>query len=157
MSERPSDIILPEGWTWERVEEQRAKWGIADNMVPIAVVPGACVAWGTINGVRLLRLEELISAYLAAKTLDEAGRLAVEVECYADEIGYDDHTRLKAVHTASEKHFAIMDEIAAMERAADGNSYRYHATGLPAGGDRNAQVAEPLRSIINSFSAWVIR
>jgi hypothetical protein len=132
---RPSDITLPEGWTWERVEEQRARWGHADNMVPIAAVPGVCVAWGTIQSVRLAHLEELISAYLDAKTIDDAGRLAVEVEQYADEIGYDDHARLKAVHTASEKHFAIMDEIAAMERAVDGNSYRYHATGLPAGGD----------------------
>lgn len=52
MSERPSDITLPVGWTWERVEQQRAKWGIADNMVPIAMVPGAAVAWGTINSVR---------------------------------------------------------------------------------------------------------
>lgn len=25
------------------------------------------------------------------------------------------------------------------ERAADGNSYRYHATGLPAGGDKNPE------------------
>lgn len=52
---RPNDIPLPTGWTWERVEAQRAKWGIADSMVPIAAVPGACVAWGTINSVRLER------------------------------------------------------------------------------------------------------
>jgi hypothetical protein len=45
---KQTDIRLPAGWTWERVAEQRAKWGIADNMVPIATVPGACVAWGTI-------------------------------------------------------------------------------------------------------------
>jgi len=49
---RPTDIKLPAGWTWEQVEAQRAKWGIADNMIPIAVVPGACVAWGTINSAR---------------------------------------------------------------------------------------------------------
>lgn len=49
---RPSDIALPEGWTWDRVEAHRAKWGIADNMVPLAGVPGVCVAWGTINSVR---------------------------------------------------------------------------------------------------------
>lgn len=55
MLNRPSDIALPEGWTWERVEASRAQWGIADNMVPIAVVPGACVAWGTINSVRQTR------------------------------------------------------------------------------------------------------
>jgi hypothetical protein len=51
---RPADITLPEGWTWDRVEASRAKWGIADNMVPIANGPGVC-AWGTINSVRLLR------------------------------------------------------------------------------------------------------
>jgi len=54
---RPTDITLPEGWTWERVEEARAKWDIAENMVPIATAPG-CVAWGTINSVRLSRKEE---------------------------------------------------------------------------------------------------
>lgn len=52
---RPSDIALPIGWTWEHVEAQRAKWDIAANMVPIATVSGACVAWGTINSVRLER------------------------------------------------------------------------------------------------------
>lgn len=49
---RPSDIQLPSGWTWERVEAERAKWDIADNMVPIATVSGVCCAWGTINSVR---------------------------------------------------------------------------------------------------------
>lgn len=57
MNNRPTDITLPQGWTWELVEASRAKWGIAANMVPIAVVPGACVAWGTINSVRLERGE----------------------------------------------------------------------------------------------------
>lgn len=50
---RPADITLPDGWTWERVEAQRAKWSIDDNMIPIATVPGACVAWGTIDSVRM--------------------------------------------------------------------------------------------------------
>lgn len=59
---RPSDIALPDGWTWERVEAQRAKWDIADSMVPIAQVPGACVAWGTINSVRI---DRAIAAYEA--------------------------------------------------------------------------------------------
>lgn len=49
---RPADIPLPVGWTWERVEAQRAKWDIDPNMVPIAIAPG-CVGWGTINSVRL--------------------------------------------------------------------------------------------------------
>lgn len=56
MTDRPTDIMLPEGWTWERVEASRAKWDIAANMVPIATAPG-CVAWGTINSVRLARVE----------------------------------------------------------------------------------------------------
>lgn len=43
--------FLPDGWTWDRVEAERAKWDIASNMVPIATAPG-CVAWGTINSVR---------------------------------------------------------------------------------------------------------
>jgi hypothetical protein len=51
MTERPTDITLPAGWTWEHVEASRAKWDIAANMVPIAVAPGV-VAWGTINSVR---------------------------------------------------------------------------------------------------------
>ena len=53
---RPSDIPLPAGWTWERVESERAKWGIADNMVPVAAASGV-IAWGTINSVRLARRE----------------------------------------------------------------------------------------------------
>lgn len=53
--QRPVDISLPQGWTWERVEAERARWGIAENMVPVASVPGACVAWGTIGSVRQVR------------------------------------------------------------------------------------------------------
>ena len=49
---RPADITLPDGWTWELVEAERARWGIDETMVPVAIVPGACVAWGTINSVR---------------------------------------------------------------------------------------------------------
>lgn len=49
---RPDDIKLPAGWTWDDVEAQRAKWGIADNMVPVACGPGV-VGWGTINSVRI--------------------------------------------------------------------------------------------------------
>lgn len=52
---RPSDIPLPIGWTWEHVEAQRAKWGIAANMVPLVSVAGVCTAWGTINSVRMER------------------------------------------------------------------------------------------------------
>lgn len=52
---RPADITLPEGWTWDRVEAERAKWDIDDNMVPVVVVPGVCAGWGTINSVRLAR------------------------------------------------------------------------------------------------------
>jgi hypothetical protein len=48
---RPTDIKLPEGWTWDRVEAARAKWGIEDSFIPVAVVPGAAVAWATINSV----------------------------------------------------------------------------------------------------------
>lgn len=59
---RPSDIPLPSGWTWELVEAQRAKWGIADDMVPIASA-GGCVAWGTINSVRIA--EKLLADYFA--------------------------------------------------------------------------------------------
>lgn len=51
---RPADIALPEGYTWEIVEAERARWDIADNMVPVASVPGAGTAWGTINSVRTL-------------------------------------------------------------------------------------------------------
>lgn len=58
-TERPEDIELPAGWTWDLVEERRAKWGIGPNMVPIANAPG-CTAWGTINSVRNERkLQEL--------------------------------------------------------------------------------------------------
>lgn len=48
---RPTDIKLPEGWTWDRVETERAKWGIEDSFIPVAVAAGA-VAWGTINSER---------------------------------------------------------------------------------------------------------
>jgi len=53
MNYRPADIRLPDGWTWNDVEQQRAKWGIPENMVPL-VCAGGCVAWGTINSVRML-------------------------------------------------------------------------------------------------------
>lgn len=52
MPERPADIELPAGWDWDRVESQRRRWDISDDMVPVVVVPGAAVAWGTINSVR---------------------------------------------------------------------------------------------------------
>lgn len=54
MTERPTDIKLPDGWDWDRVERARLLWGINDNMVPVAVGgAGPCVAaWGTINSVR---------------------------------------------------------------------------------------------------------
>ena len=51
-AERPSDIPLPAGWTWDRVEAERDRWGIAPNMVPLVASHGA-VAWGTINSVRM--------------------------------------------------------------------------------------------------------
>ena len=45
---------LPEGLTWERVAERRARWAIADIFVPVAVAPD-CVGWGVphIRGVPL--------------------------------------------------------------------------------------------------------
>ncbi len=46
------DIKLPVGWDWARVEAERQKWNIADNMVPLTSGPGNVVAWGTINSVR---------------------------------------------------------------------------------------------------------
>ena len=52
---RPDDIKLPQGYTWELVEAERARWDIADHMVPVASVSGLCTAWGTINSVRMLR------------------------------------------------------------------------------------------------------
>ena len=54
-ADRPDDMPLPEGWTWEMVEEARAKWDISPNMVPVAAAPG-CVAWGTVNSVRLAKV-----------------------------------------------------------------------------------------------------
>lgn len=39
---------LPDGWTWETVKEQRAKWNLADDLMPVAVALG-CVVWATIN------------------------------------------------------------------------------------------------------------
>lgn len=53
-SNRPADIELPEGWTWDLVEQHRAKWDIARNMVPVASAGGA-VTWGTINSARIAR------------------------------------------------------------------------------------------------------
>lgn len=56
-SDRPADIPLPPGWTWSRVELERALWSIPDNMVPVAVAPGV-TAWGTINSVRMEMAEK---------------------------------------------------------------------------------------------------
>ena len=36
---------LPEGWTWEDVEEQRQKWDISADKLPL-VSSGGVVAWG---------------------------------------------------------------------------------------------------------------
>ena len=36
---------LPEGMTWERVDELRARWGVNPLLVP-EVVAGGCVGWG---------------------------------------------------------------------------------------------------------------
>lgn len=48
----PSDIDLPDGWTWERVVAERARWGMGPEMVPEVTVPGACTAWGHVNFAR---------------------------------------------------------------------------------------------------------
>ena len=45
------EYVLPSGWTWKMIHEAREKWNISDNMVPVAVVPGLCVAWGTLASV----------------------------------------------------------------------------------------------------------
>lgn len=58
MSERPSDIILPPGWTWELVEERRARWGYGENSIPLvnALGPfGGATLWGSIAGYRVHR------------------------------------------------------------------------------------------------------
>lgn len=67
MTYRPSDITLPEGWTWEAVEAQRAKWDMDETMVPL-VTTGVCTAWGTINSVRDLRTKPWSSTYDPAYT-----------------------------------------------------------------------------------------
>lgn len=35
------DITLPEGWTWKRVREERAKWALGPEMVPVVIAGGA--------------------------------------------------------------------------------------------------------------------
>ncbi|MGO1079906.1 hypothetical protein [Inquilinus sp. CA228] len=52
MSDRPADIVLPEGWTWERVEAERARWEVSPDMIPDAVVPGNVTGWCTIAWYR---------------------------------------------------------------------------------------------------------
>lgn len=48
----PADIALPEGWTWDRVREERARWGIGPEMVPETSVSGVATAWGHVNFAR---------------------------------------------------------------------------------------------------------
>lgn len=45
---------LPERLTWEMVAERRARWGVPDILVPVAMAPG-CLSWGVpfLNGVPL--------------------------------------------------------------------------------------------------------
>lgn len=45
------DITLPEGWTWKRVREERAKWALGPEMVPV-VIAGGAVGWITITALR---------------------------------------------------------------------------------------------------------
>lgn len=40
------ESLLPQGWTWETVREERQKWGISEKFFPLAAAGGA-VAWGT--------------------------------------------------------------------------------------------------------------
>lgn len=48
----PPGIKLPAGWDWPRVEAMRAKYDIAENMIPLTSGDMGVVAWGTINSVR---------------------------------------------------------------------------------------------------------
>lgn len=70
---RPTDIELPSGWTWERVEAERAKWGTADNMVPVCTIPGACTAWCTINSVRMDKAQAAYEADCKARPTYHTG------------------------------------------------------------------------------------
>lgn len=36
---------LPEGLSWDMVDDRRRRWGIDPVLVPVAVAPG-CVGWG---------------------------------------------------------------------------------------------------------------
>jgi hypothetical protein len=51
----PPDIKLPAGWDWARVETLRAKYDIAENMIPLTSGDMGVVAWGTIDSVRAER------------------------------------------------------------------------------------------------------
>ena len=42
----PEGYTLPYGITWQDVAESRAHYGHASIMLPVAVVPGSCIAWG---------------------------------------------------------------------------------------------------------------
>jgi hypothetical protein len=103
LQNRPAEVHLPAGWDWDRVEAQRAKWGVADDMIPAATVPGACVAWVTIDSVRsdtawlewLMRVEaatgrdvngyQLGHAYIAHRSGVTASDYALEVVARAGE------------------------------------------------------------------------
>lgn len=42
----PSYYSLPVGWTWARVAEERAKYGVDDRHFPLITVTGVASAWG---------------------------------------------------------------------------------------------------------------
>ena len=42
----PSFYQLPDGWTWSRVAEERARWGIDQRCFPLVTVTGIASAWG---------------------------------------------------------------------------------------------------------------
>jgi hypothetical protein len=76
LQNRPAEIKLPHGWDWDRVEAQRAKWSIAEHMIPVATIPGACVAWCTIDSVRA----DIVWEAWLARVESESGLDVINIE-----------------------------------------------------------------------------
>lgn len=84
MSNRPNDILLPQGWDWDRVEQHRARYGVAEDMVPeTAYGSGPVTAWCTIGWHRY-KMHNIIMGELACG-FRVAGGVVGTVRAWQDE------------------------------------------------------------------------
>ena len=107
---RELDIRLPDGWTWDRVEAERKKHGIGEDMVPIAHAKGMVVAWGTITSVRLIQLQSKVDLLRSALTIAKGYVEANLIDADGDEL-------------ETSRAAAVKADLKIIQGAIDGENY----------------------------------